>query len=59
MESQEMMAKASDPEAGPLFGELLVEKGLLRREELDDVLRAQREGGGRLGEVLLTPQEGH
>jgi type IV pilus assembly protein PilB len=36
-----------------LFGELLVSKGLLSREELVEVLNEQREQGGRLGEVLL------
>jgi type IV pilus assembly protein PilB len=36
-----------------LFGELLVSKGLLTREELAEVLNEQRERGGRLGEVLL------
>jgi len=36
-----------------LFGELLVSKGLLSREELAEVLNEQREQGGRLGEVLL------
>jgi type IV pilus assembly protein PilB len=36
-----------------LFGELLVSKGLLNREELVEVLKEQRERGGRLGEVLL------
>ena len=35
------------------FGELLVAKGLLSREELTEVLSQQREQGGRLGEVLL------
>jgi type IV pilus assembly protein PilB len=36
-----------------LFGELLVSKGLLSREELTQALNEQREHGGRLGEVLL------
>jgi len=36
-----------------LFGELLVSKGLLSREELINALSEQREHGGRLGEVLL------
>jgi type IV pilus assembly protein PilB len=36
-----------------LFGEMLVSKGLLSREDLDEVLNEQREQGGRLGEVLL------
>jgi type IV pilus assembly protein PilB len=36
-----------------LFGEILVSKGLLSREELNEALNEQREHGGRLGEVLL------
>ncbi|MDD5063460.1 MAG: ATPase, T2SS/T4P/T4SS family [Phycisphaerae bacterium] len=36
-----------------LFGELLVSKGLLTREELTEVLNEQKEHGGRLGEVLV------
>ena len=36
-----------------LFGELLVSKELLSREELIEALNKQREQGGRLGEVLL------
>jgi type IV pilus assembly protein PilB len=36
-----------------LFGELLVSKGLLTREELMKALDEQREQGGRIGEVLL------
>ena len=36
-----------------LFGELLVSRGLLSREELIEALNEQREQGGRLGEVLL------
>jgi type IV pilus assembly protein PilB len=36
-----------------LFGELLVSKGLLSREELTKALNEHREQGGRLGEVLL------
>jgi type IV pilus assembly protein PilB len=36
-----------------LFGELLVSKGLLSREELIKALNEHREQGGRLGEVLL------
>ena len=35
------------------FGELLVSRGLLSREELIKALNEQREQGGRLGEVLL------
>jgi type IV pilus assembly protein PilB len=36
-----------------LFGELLVSKELLSREELIEALDEQREQGGRLGEILL------
>ena len=36
-----------------LFGELLVSKGLLSREELAEAVNEQRDQGGRLGEVLL------
>lgn len=36
-----------------LFGELLVEKGFLTHEELDEVLDEQRQRGGKLGEILL------
>ncbi|MBN2138938.1 MAG: Flp pilus assembly complex ATPase component TadA [Sedimentisphaerales bacterium] len=39
--------------ANRLFGELLVSKGLLTREELANGLDAQRQEGGRLGEILL------
>ena len=35
------------------FGELLVSKGLISREELEKVLKEQSKQGGRLGEVLL------
>ncbi|MHC4630485.1 MAG: hypothetical protein ACYS9C_04335 [Planctomycetota bacterium] len=40
-------------EANLPFGELLVSKGLLSREDLAKVLNEQREQGGRLGEILL------
>ena len=40
-------------EANLPFGELLVSKGLLSREDLTKVLNEQREQGGRLGEILL------
>jgi type IV pilus assembly protein PilB len=49
-------ASAIKPELlkpGHLFGELLVSKELLSREELIEALNEQREHGGRLGEVLL------
>jgi len=40
-------------EANLPFGELLVSKGLISREELEKVLNEQSKQGGRLGEVLL------
>jgi type IV pilus assembly protein PilB len=46
----------SQTEVGLLFGELLVSKGLLTKEQLQDVLSKQPELGGRLGEVLLSLQ---
>ena len=47
-------SKTSETERGNLlFGELLVSKGLLSREELNEALKEQAERGGRLGEVLL------
>ncbi|UCF14354.1 MAG: Flp pilus assembly complex ATPase component TadA, partial [Phycisphaerales bacterium] len=53
MESKKSIGEAPSVETGPLFGELLVAKGLLSRKELEEVLNVQRERGGRLGEVLL------
>jgi len=53
MDSVQTISKATETEAGLLFGELLVSKGLLNRDELQEVLDAQREQGGRFGEVLL------
>ncbi len=53
MESTKSIGEAPSVETGPLFGELLVAKGLLSRAELEEVLNVQRERGGRLGEVLL------
>ncbi|MBN2269559.1 MAG: Flp pilus assembly complex ATPase component TadA [Sedimentisphaerales bacterium] len=43
----------SEAGANRLFGELLVSKGLLTEEELAEVLDAQKQQGGRLGEILL------
>jgi len=37
-----------------LFGEFLVSKGLITREELAEALDEQRQNGGRLGEVLRS-----
>ncbi|MHC4804828.1 MAG: GspE/PulE family protein [Planctomycetota bacterium] len=53
MDSAQDTLNIPKTEANLLFGELLVSKGLLSREELDKVLAEQREQGGRLGEVLL------
>ena len=53
MDSVQTTPGVPDTQAGLLFGELLVSKGLLTREQLLDVLNRQREQGGRLGEVLL------
>ena len=43
----------SEQGANRLFGELLVSKGLLTEDDLADGLNAQRQEGGRLGEILL------
>jgi len=43
----------AEVEANLPFGELLVSKGLISREELEKVLTEQSKQGGRLGEVLL------
>ncbi|HEX7343220.1 MAG TPA: ATPase, T2SS/T4P/T4SS family [bacterium] len=53
MDSVQTTPGVPDTQAGLLFGELLVSKGLLTREQLLDVLNRQRDQGGRLGEVLL------
>jgi len=53
MDSLQTISNISETEAGLLFGELLVSKGMLSRDELQEVLDAQREQGGRFGEVLL------
>ena len=45
---------SSKVKTAPLFGELLVSKGLLSREELVEALNKQRVRGGRLGQVLLS-----
>ena len=47
------IASKTKPEAGLLFGELLISKGLLGRRELTQALNEQHKHGGRLGEVLL------
>ncbi|MBN2590534.1 MAG: Flp pilus assembly complex ATPase component TadA [Sedimentisphaerales bacterium] len=53
MESVQTISKIPESQESLFFGELLVAKGLLSREELLQVLNKQREQGGRLGEVLL------
>jgi type IV pilus assembly protein PilB len=53
MDSVQTISKIPETKENLFFGELLVSKGLLTREELLDVLNQQREQGGRLGEVLL------
>ena len=53
MDSAQAISNVPQTQASHLFGELLVSKGLLSREELVKVLNEQREQGGRLGEVLL------
>jgi type IV pilus assembly protein PilB len=45
--------KVPDVNTGLPFGELLVAKGLLGKDELVAALNQQRESGGRLGEILL------
>jgi len=45
---------SSKVKTAPLFGEMLVSKGLLSREELVEALNKQRVRGGRLGQVLLS-----
>ncbi|MEJ2646852.1 MAG: ATPase, T2SS/T4P/T4SS family [Sedimentisphaerales bacterium] len=53
MESVQTISKIPESQESLFFGELLVAKGLLSREELLEVLNQQRDQGGRLGEVLL------
>jgi len=53
MDSVQTISRIPEAQECLFFGELLVAKGLLSREELQDVLNQQREQGGRLGEVLL------
>jgi len=53
MDSARTISKIPETEANLPFGELLVSKGLISREELEKVLNEQSKQGGRLGEVLL------
>ena len=53
MDSIQTISKIPGAQECLFFGELLVAKGLLSREELLEVLDKQRDHGGRLGEVLL------
>jgi len=53
MASAKTISKISEAQATLPFGELLVSKGLLTREELEKVLDEQSQRGGRLGEILL------
>ena len=53
MDSVQTITNTTEAQASLLFGELLVSKGLLSRDELQQVLEMQQEQGGRLGEVLL------
>ncbi|MHC4580465.1 MAG: GspE/PulE family protein, partial [Planctomycetota bacterium] len=53
MDGTQATAKAPEVKRARLFGELLVSKGLLSPEELEQVLDEQRKSGGRLGENLL------
>ena len=53
MDSVQTISKTTEAQANLLFGELLVSKGLLSEDDLQQVLDVQREQGGRFGEVLL------
>ena len=53
MDSIQTVSKIPIAQENVFFGELLIGKGLLSRDELLDVLNKQRQEGGRLGEVLL------
>ena len=53
MDSIQTISNVAEAKAGLLFGELLVSKGMLSRDELQEVLDVQHEQGGRFGEVLL------
>jgi type IV pilus assembly protein PilB len=53
MDGVQAIAGIHETQTALPFGELLVSKGLLSREELEQVLDEQRKSGGRLGENLL------
>ena len=53
MSSAKTISEIPEAQATLPFGELLISKGLLTREELEKVLNEQSEQGGRLGEILL------
>ncbi|MBN1805538.1 MAG: Flp pilus assembly complex ATPase component TadA [Sedimentisphaerales bacterium] len=53
MGSTQTISNIPEAQATLPFGELLVSKGLLTREELEKVLSEQSKQGGRLGEILL------
>jgi type IV pilus assembly protein PilB len=53
MDSVQTISNATEVQTSLLFGELLVSKGLLSRDDLQKVLDKQQEQGGRFGEVLL------
>jgi type IV pilus assembly protein PilB len=53
MDSVQTISNATEAQTSLLFGELLVSKGLLSKDQLQAVLDKQHEQGGRFGEVLL------
>ncbi|GGY54940.1 hypothetical protein GCM10011297_29740 [Bacterioplanes sanyensis] len=48
------MQKRQQIEQRSRLGTLLIHKGLISRQQLDDALTRQASGGGRLGEILVT-----
>ncbi|MHC4749725.1 MAG: GspE/PulE family protein [Planctomycetota bacterium] len=53
MISADDISQVSGKKANIRFGELLLSKGLLNRRDLTEALNEQRNGGGRLGEILI------
>ena len=47
------LAEQTQAHSVVLFGELLISKGLITKDDLAEALSEQRENGGRLGEVLI------